>query len=328
MLSNEQSVRELIIHSTQNVVQQAQFVHINDEAVSQFAKAIPDSWNYKSAWDKTRHFYDGSARTAQWVFIVDALNFSFWLDEGKERWQVEWKGELVKGYWALACSLNLTMKKNIPLTDAAFLEQIEDNDLETILDGTGVVPMFHERMKVLREIGSILRTRYDGTIINLLEEAKHSVDAVVRLIVDSFPCFQDTATYQSKTIYFFKRAQIFCSDLWGAFDGTDFGSFQDLENLTAFADYKLPQTLRALNILQYVPELAQRIDSLQLIPPGSAEEIEIRAATICAVESLHSHVLSRGLDLPVFAIDWWLWEISHEPKHEVLPHHRTRTIFY
>jgi len=326
--SNNTSVRELIVCSTRRVIDAAQHVKLNSERIGEFAKGIPKSLSRLPAWDRERHFCDDIERTAQWLFVLDALNFSFWPEKGKKRWTVLWNGEPVKGYWALACSLNLAMKKGIPITEAKFLEKVDAKVLLEILDGTGDIPMIHERVKVLNEIGAVLQRKYDGSFINLLKQTGPSVENVVCLVVNDFPCFNDVASYAGEPVYFFKRAQILCSDLWGAFAGTGTGGFKDMEKLTAFADYKLPQVLRALGILEYDSELAGKVDSFEALPSGSPEEIEIRSATVCAVEELALSLASQGGELLAFAIDWWLWEMSHDPSYEQRPHHRTRTVFY
>ena len=64
--------------------------------------------------------------------------------------------------------------------------------------------------------------------------------------------------------------------------------------------------------------------------PGSEEEIEIRAATVVAVERMRKLVAAKtGTGLPPSVhIDWWLWEYGESMRSEHTPHHRTRTIYY
>jgi hypothetical protein len=326
--SPEPSVRELIVRSTRKVVDGAEHLRLDPAKIEEFAERIPQSLSQNPTWDKERHFCDQTEQTAQWLFVLNTIKFSFWPDKGQERWVGQWQGEPVRGFWALACSLNLAMKRGLPITEVIFLEQIDAKSLEEMLGGVGNVPMIEERAKALNEIGAILRQKYDGNFINLLEEAQTSVENVVRLVVSDFPSFNDVTPHGDDIVYLYKRAQILCSDLWGAFDGKGPGAFRDINLLTAFADYKLPQLLRSLGIIEYNHELAEKVDSLTVIPAGSNEEIEIRAATVCAVEELVEILASKGTELPAFAVDWWLWEISHEERYEKRPHHRTRTHFY
>ncbi len=44
--------------------------------------------------------------------------------------------------------------------------------------------------------------------------------------------------HRGRQVFFYKRAQIFAGDLWGAFGGRGYGEFQDIAQLTMFADYR------------------------------------------------------------------------------------------
>ncbi len=143
------------------------------------------------------------------------------------------------------------------------------------------------------------------------------------------PGFRDTAEYAGRTVHFYKRAQIFAGDVHGAFGGAGLGALAGMERLTAFADYRLPQLLRARGVLVYVPDLARRVDAKEELAAGSPEEVEIRACTIVAVERLRAVVGAlTGREVPAFAIDWRLWEIGERARDALPPHHRVRTTFY
>jgi hypothetical protein len=319
-------IQQSILAGTKRVVDLASFVRIDLGALYGLAKQYPTEPAQAPAWDTDRHFSDGTADTAQWVFVLDSLNFSFWPDPGEPRWGVEWNGALQSGYWALACSLKRAMQNGVPITDAKFLEAMTEEQLSAILAGAGRAPLLGKRAEVLREVGRVLTNGFGGTIVNLLNAANHSAQQVVHLLSSNFPSFCDTAVYRGEAVWFLKRAQIFVSDLWGTFGGIGFGHFTDLESLTAFADYRLPQLLRQHGILHYADELAERVDNNIEIPAGSDEEIEIRAATIQAVEGMRQSLERDGRGVPSYMLDWWLWGSPH-PQHS-RPHHRTRTIAY
>ena len=95
-----------------------------------------------------------------------------------------------------------------------------------------------------------------------------------------------------------------------------------------FADYRVPQILRSMDILSYSTELAKRIDNFEEIQFGSDEEIEIRALTIISVDMLQKSLLKKGINLLVIELDWLLWQKGEEAKDKLLPHHRTKTIYY
>jgi hypothetical protein len=91
------------------------------------------------------------------------------------------------------------------------------------------------------------------------------------------------------------------------------------------ADYRVPQVLRSYGILVYSPETAQLVDSRQPIACNSEMEIEIRAATVQAVERLHARLSGP---LMVVELDWLLWQMGEATLGEMQPHHRTLSIYY
>lgn len=95
-----------------------------------------------------------------------------------------------------------------------------------------------------------------------------------------------------------------------------------------FADYRVPQILRHMGVMVYSAELSRKVDALEEIPFGSAEEIEIRAATIVAVERLQQCLQDQGRTLLVLEVDWLLWQWGEAIKDTIKPHHRTLTIYY
>jgi hypothetical protein len=117
---------------------------------------------------------------------------------------------------------------------------------------------------------------------------------------------------------FYKRAQIVPNDL--ALAGV--AEFDDLDRLTVFADNLVPHVLRVDGVLRYHPDLADRIDRGDLLPPGEAEA-EIRACAVHACE-----LIAPRLGVPPRVLDTWLWNRGQERRYKSRPRHRTRTVFY
>ena len=108
----------------------------------------------------------------------------------------------------------------------------------------------------------------------------------------------------------------------------DLGDFRDLEKLTLFADYKLPQVLNKFGILEYSQNLRKHIFSGREIPKDSDQEIEIRASTIQAGELIKRELQKRIPWITSAHLDTYFWQISKNPSLILPPHHLTRTIYY
>src|SRR5258708_37655145 len=143
-----------------------------------------------------------------------------------------------------------------------------------------MIPLFEQRLQNVHEVGRVLLDRYDGQFANAVEQADHSALRLVLLLAQQFSSFHDVASYRGHEVRFFKRAQICVADLHGSFGGKVWGAFTNLDKLTIFADYKLPQVLRQYDVLAYHANLAERVDNQELLEPGGEAEVELRATTI------------------------------------------------
>jgi len=299
-------------------------VAIEEEAVPQFArKLLPMPI---PAWDFTHHFYDGTARTVSYLLLVDALNFCFFPEP---RWEVVVDGERLHGYFALTSALKQAFERDDPIDDFSHLAEVEEEEVRDLLHGDvpmGKIPLFEERVGILREVGERMTSLYHGDAAKLVRKVNKSAQRLVELVVESFPSFRDEACYAGEQITFHKRAQIFAGDLYGSFGPRSFGAFHDVSRLTAFADYKLPQILRSEGILRYCEELAARIDHKEWIEAGSSYEVEIRAATVLAVDLLRQELVRQGRNLLAIEVDWLLWHAAQ--RCDIPSHHRTLTTFY
>lgn len=73
-----------------------------------------------------------------------------------------------------------------------------------------------------------------------------------------------------------KRAQIFVADIWACFEGESYGEFRDIDKITMFADYRVPQILSTLGALYIGPQIHAAIRDKKLIESGSKWEIQLR----------------------------------------------------
>ncbi|MGN6359153.1 MAG: queuosine 5'-phosphate N-glycosylase/hydrolase [Thermomicrobiales bacterium] len=325
-----------VLETTAPVVAAAQSVRIIPDAITRAAAALAaHGKNGKlvaPVWNKHYHWHDDRGRAVNVTLLLDALNFCFWAAPGEPRWELTYKGEALDGYWALAAALKRAIDEgDCPLWDADFLSEISAEEANDIFhpDGasSGRIPMFEARLANMREVGRVLNQHYDGWFGAAFDVAGGSTPALVRQVVERFPSFDDTTTYNGREVRLYKRAQILASDLYGAFDGNRWGNLRDLDQLTAFADYKVPQLLRAEGILDYAPELAARIAAREPLPAESQEEVEIRAATVWGVELLRRALAERGVSARPFELDWLLWTLAQD-RPNMEPYHRTRTVFY
>uniref|UniRef100_A0A383VZK3 Queuosine 5'-phosphate N-glycosylase/hydrolase n=1 Tax=Tetradesmus obliquus TaxID=3088 RepID=A0A383VZK3_TETOB len=376
------------------VAEQATHVKIDRSAVNAAAQRIVDSvadiWHNAAGFDTELHFCDRGPLTVQYLLVVDALNFCFWPD-----------GELE--YEHLAGGIKASVLKDPSCISAARLAEINGPGVQQLLGWHRELPEQEERARLLREVGAGLLQHFKGQAAELVAAAGQSAVALVQLLTAHFPGFRDHSIYKGRQVFFYKRAQIFVGDVYGAFGGSGLGCFDDIDQLTMFADYRVPVVLRLMGLLQYstdlqqqvgiavcqtiigferswpccwplVPvvlrlmellkystDLQQQVEAKQEVASGSEAEVELRAASIVAVELLKDAANAQlqqrqqqgeqqqqqqqqqqqrdaaskeqqpaegAPQLLSIQLDWWLWSEGERMRTQHPPHHRTRTIYY
>ena len=102
-----------------------------------------------------------------------------------------------------------------------------------------------------------------------------------------------------------------------------------------FADYRIPQNLHNMGCLWYSPRLESRIKIKEELRSGEISEVELRGCSIWCVELIRREILKHhpAAEINAILIDFFLYD-SMKKKEEIcdpvdiLPHHRTRSIWY
>ena len=354
-------------------------VEIDSTKLTEVAQTLITASEVIVNWDDNNWHYTASSpecraglteeqrneRVALYVMVLDALNFCFWPSPGLQ-------------YEHLAVALQAVAKEDEELLLSAQTDIVDWNDKHYALSPSrlscsiacekllrkvtlhlppeiALLPNFSERIRLCNEIGVGLTQKFDGKVMTMIQTARRSADRLVYLITETFPGFRDsTVDENGRQLFFYKRAQILVGDLWASLGGKDNDSycdFTDIHKLTMFADYRVPQLLRHMQILQYSPALADRVDSTQIIMAGSMDECYIRAATVVAVEKMVQVIKDYLISIPkapsapytstrcegsspdywcAIRLDWHLWQMGEllDQQGVLQHHHRVNTIYY
>ncbi|KAE8356329.1 hypothetical protein BDV28DRAFT_127122 [Aspergillus coremiiformis] len=234
--------------------------------------------------------------TVDFIFTMDLLNFSFWSElPDEKRFAIEYRGKRWTGYWSLVAALQRALEEEIPITSPSFWvneEECSEALLKHVFRSVTEeeIPLLQDRLNCLREAGRVLCEDFDGSFVNCIYNANYSAASLVNLLAESFPCFRDETSFQGRRVRLYKRAQILVADLWACFNGEGLGEFHDIDKITMFADYRIPQMLNQLGCLMYSPPLESHIRQLKPIPSGSTWEVELRATSIWCVELIRREI--------------------------------------
>lgn len=333
--------------SAELIAKASQHVDINTKSISALAQNLLEQMQNNK---KYIHFKGwkthplnpkvANKEAVDWIFLVDALNFSFWSVNDKEKYTVEYGGERHTGYWSLCAAVNRAIAEGVPITSARYCNDFTIEQARHIFRSDSVIemPMIEERVAVMNEIGRLLLDRFEGSFFNCVTEAKGSGKELMKLVVSNFPCFKDEGIFDGQRVSFYKRAQILVADLWACFEGEGPGSFADIDSITMFADYRIPQTLVYFDIMSYSDELNQLLAKNHMFENGNRMEMEIRACSIWAVELLVRRINEllalredmKGIHINSVLLDHFLWDYRRmndaQTKH--IPFHKVRCIYY
>ncbi|GIQ81849.1 potential Queuosine, Q, salvage protein family [Kipferlia bialata] len=346
-------------------------LHILEQLMAEHydpTQATIDSEGWHSHPQNPSHTDDS---VADWLFVIDTLNFGFWHDDNSPV-RVERDGVAYRGYWALCATVNNALDQGVPMCDWESLSSpsgIPDSTLVSLftdMDGRPW-PLQAERIHALRELGAFLSS--SGGTRSVIESCHNDALSLVSTLTTHLSSFRDscacpgslslspsgteavppypsastpesvvtdtlapTEVEEGVTLTFNKRAQILVAELAAAFDCKDLGAFHNLHSITMFADYRVPQMLAHLGVIEYSPALLAWLEKGGDVIPGSVVECEMRAASIGAVQEV-----AAKTGISPAAIDFYLWDAckrEQNPSNSALyaglkvPMHRCRTIFY
>ncbi|MGD9180406.1 MAG: queuosine salvage family protein [Desulfobacterales bacterium] len=306
------------------VAERAAHIRINYDLIPSYAAALLSAEAIQPEHDRASHCLDRGDDTAAFFLTLDTINF------GSGYFPHMNKPPARSGYFTVAGCLNERFKKRGPFS-AQELTRLTPQDCSRIFRQDFKNRPMAELMgffaRALNDLGRYVQADFDGSFTRLIKAADASAERLIRLLI-RMPYFYDIALYDKIEVSFYKRAQLTAADLSLAFGGQGLGKFNDLSNLTIFADNLVPHVLRVDSILLYEEKLGSHIDAGKLVPAGSAEEIEIRACALYAVELLKKELIRFGHKLTSMELDFLLWNRGQQPAYKSIPRHRSRTVFY
>jgi len=316
-------MKDKILESIKYVVDNSVHVKINNEKVNYFA----DSFQIESTVHWIQHgpfniFTLSIEEQVNLILIMSGISFSYW---GLPKWTIEYRGQSFDGAYGMLAALGKAIENGYPILNSSYLSQISENDFGEILKGNVEIPLFYERLNIIREIGSIIDKNFDKDFFHVTQQVNSNAN-LLNIIIDNFSCFTDKSNYKNREIFFYKKAQLLTSDILQIIPKSEYGA-KLFSSLTACADYKLPQVLREYELIEYSTFLSNTIDKKVEIKKGSEEEIEIRANTIWVIELIKEKMKQRVKNIDSMTINDQIWLLSQN-NGSMRPYHLTRTTAY
>jgi len=295
------SIFDKIRHTCRQVCESAKHVKINSGNLLNYLNSLPLATPL--VMDEENHFCGDSAKTVNYFFVLDSINFGsgyfphLRLIPGKT------------GYFTVAAQLKEELHRRGDL-NCDFLTNIRPEECCRIFNQDLNSPKAFELMQLfaqaMNQLGEFVETKFSGSFTRLLDSANGSSARLVETLAE-MPFYQDKAIYRDFEVFFMKRAQITVSDLNIALAGKNEALFEDIEQLTIFADNLVPHVLKIDGILSYSNELQQMVEQQNPVEAGSVFELEMRAAAVHTVELLKAIAADKGRLITAQQLDYHLW---------------------
>jgi hypothetical protein len=270
--------------------------------------------------------------TVDFILTVSCIDTAFTDFNHYIKFQVEYAGRTRSDSDALFACIKRAIDHGVPILDGAFLARVTRPELERIFVANIELPMLDEKMQILHQVGATLAARYHGRFHNFLKSCSRRLydhgNGMVDRLVSEFPRFNDVSDYSGHTVKIYKLPQLAIWFLYTSLRKSGAFQIDDIDKMTAFADYIVPVALRLLGITSYSAALEAAINNYQMIPRDSRQEIELRAHCIYALALLAEEINRlRPPELQIIMpqLDARLWTHYHTTWW---PHHLTRTIMY
>lgn len=250
------------------------------------------------------------------LLVYEAIDFSFW---GEPKWKIDTPNGKIDGSVALLYALLKYVNDN----NTTDFSNISRDDFKNILKGNVEIPLFEERYNIIRSVSSIVNDKMSSNFYSYIKDIVVDTE-LFNVIVNNFPCFKDERTYKNNKVYLYKLAQLLTSNILHVREKKEKIKV-DYSHLVGCADYKIPQIMRGLGILEYSKELSNVVDNKILIDENSDYEVEIRASMIVAIDMLKKKICSN-----VCAIDIndYIWTQGKNRSIMLKPYHLTRNTNY
>lgn len=309
---------EQVLDTCSYVYENSKHVKIDINKIKELAK--DNRFNEKTAYWLSSNPYGilnlDVEDIINFLVILESIDCSFW---GEPKWTMKTDKGNTDGAIALMYALLRLREQKGNLN----FERITFDEFSEALKGNVEIPLLEERYKVVLQVSKIINKKMQGNFYHYIKNITKDI-VLFNTIINNFPSFADTRTYDNKTIYFYKLAQLLTSDILHIRSLKE-GITVDYSNLVGCADYKIPQVLRSLGVLVYDKELSDLVDNKNELEENSIYEVEIRANMVVAI-----NLIKKELNNKVSAIDIndTIWSFSQDKTKKLLPYHLTRTLSY
>ena len=319
-----------VLSSLNPVIENLQTINLNLDQIMNVADWIAYEDFPPPEQNISKNNPDEHIRT---TMLINTLNFAFTDFESSTKYEIVREGKVLSDSEAMFVQIQEAISSGVQLYDGNVLSDLDEKQLKNIFKGNIEMPMMSERLDILLNVGAKLSDDYGGDWINFINAGPKKLydngEGLIERLTSEFPRFDDTSQYAEKyNVHFYKLAQLAFWGIHAELAGTGDFYIEDMQSMSAFADYIVPVALEVMKIVEYSEELRNKITNGEIIARDSLEEIEIRSTSLYITAKLTEEINKRRpaeKSIIIPQLDYRLWKQYHATHR---PHHLTITTMY
>ncbi|XP_018358109.1 PREDICTED: UPF0553 protein C9orf64-like [Trachymyrmex cornetzi] len=230
-------------------------------------------------------------RAADWLFVLNTLNFALWTEKDMK----EWKVDGLTGYVALCAVIKRAIDDGKSMWDPKFYTTLSMVEMIRIFQGDDdvTIPRLSQRLIILHEVGKVLLDHYNGTFANCIKSCEHDAMKLMVTIHDKFPSYHDVTKYGGRSVKLYTKAWTLVADIWAYFhlEHELWIEIKGIKYSTIFADYRMVQVFNHFNVLVYSKRFLDTLEKEAFFLHGSREELEMRCCSLMIIRYLHQMLM-------------------------------------
>ena len=319
-----------VLSSLNQVIENLQTINLNLDQIMNVADWIAYEDFPPPEQNISKNNPDEFIRT---TMLINTLNFAFTDFESSTKYEIIREGKVLSDSEAMFVQIQEAISSGLQLYNGNVLSDLDDKQLKNIFKGNIEMPMMAERLDILLNVGAKLSDDYEGDWMNFINAGPKKLydngEGLIERLTSEFPRFDDTSQYAEKyNVHFYKLAQLAFWGIHAELAGTGDFYIEDMQSMSAFADYIVPVALEVMKIVEYSEELRNKITNGEIIARDSLEEIEIRSTSLYITAKLTEEINKRRpaeKSIIIPQLDYRLWKQYHATHR---PHHLTITTMY
>ena len=319
-----------VLSSLNPVIENLQTINLNLDQITNVADWIAYEDFPPPEQNISKNNPDEFIRT---TMLINTLNFAFTDFESSTKYEIIREGKVLSDSEAMFVQIQEAISSGVQLYNGNVLSDLDDKQLKNIFKGNIEMPMMSERLDILLNVGAKLSDDYEGDWMNFINAGPKKLydngEGLIERLTSEFPRFDDTSQYAEKyNVHFYKLAQLAFWGIHAELAGTGDFYIEDMQSMSAFADYIVPVALEVMKIVEYSEELRNKITNGEIIARDSLEEIEIRSTSLYITAKLTEEINKRRpaeKSIIIPQLDYRLWKQYHATHR---PHHLTITTMY